>query len=107
MHLPFGLGPRMCIGAKFALEEVVLALVGLYGRWAARAIALLGALALRACRAWRWAAAGARAEPPPLCSARRYTFRLDPGREQVPLKLRQGVTLAPADGVWVTVHSRA
>lgn len=32
-HMPFGVGPRLCVGYKFALEEAVLALVGLYSRW--------------------------------------------------------------------------
>lgn len=40
---------------------------------------------------------------PPPC---RYTFRLDPGRRQVPLKVKQGITVAPAEGVWVLVRSR-
>jgi hypothetical protein len=40
------------------------------------------------------------------CAASRYTFRLDPGRQQVPLQLKQGITVAPAQGVWVMVRSR-
>jgi hypothetical protein len=33
-----------------------------------------------------------------------YTFELEPG--QVPLKVRQNLTLGPADGVFVRVHKR-
>ena len=32
-------------------------------------------------------------------------FRLAEGHEG-PLKLRMGITLTPADGVWVTAHPR-
>jgi hypothetical protein len=34
----------------------------------------------------------------------RFEFELSPG--QVPLKLRQGITLSPRDGVWVTPVER-
>jgi hypothetical protein len=43
---------------------------------------------------------------PPTPTLCRYTFQLDPGRQQVPLKVRQGITVAPAEGVWVMVRSR-
>ncbi|KAI8476255.1 MAG: cytochrome P450, CYP711 clan [Monoraphidium minutum] len=62
---PFGAGPRMCIGWRFALNEAKIALVRLH---------------------------------------QRFTFDLQPG--QVPLQLRQGLTLSPANGVWVTPVAR-
>ncbi|KIZ06916.1 cytochrome P450 [Monoraphidium neglectum] len=62
---PFGAGPRMCIGWRFALNEAKIALVRLH---------------------------------------QRFSFELRPG--QVPLKLRQGITLSPADGVWVRPIAR-
>jgi carlactone C-19 oxidase len=63
-HLPFGLGPRNCIGQRFALEEAKLAVIALY---------------------------------------REYTFKLH-SHTEVPLKLKAGITLSPANGIWMTVH---
>ncbi|KAL4419504.1 hypothetical protein ABPG77_002290 [Micractinium sp. CCAP 211/92] len=65
--IPFGLGPRMCIGWKFALQEMQVALIRLY---------------------------------------QRCVFRLA-ARQQHPLPLRAGITLAPAGGLWVTAHERS
>jgi thromboxane-A synthase len=31
--IPFGLGPRNCIGFKFALQEMMISLVRIYQRW--------------------------------------------------------------------------
>ena len=63
-YLPFGAGPRGCIGRQFALTEM---------RWA---LAVL---------------------------AQRYTLRLVPGRQVVPVMT---TTLAPRGGLWMTVHER-
>eukprot|EP00879_Flechtneria_rotunda_P008524 GHRR01008931.1.p1 GENE.GHRR01008931.1~~GHRR01008931.1.p1 ORF type:complete len:336 (+),score=98.92 GHRR01008931.1:1224-2231(+) len=62
---PFGTGPRMCIGWKFALQEAKIALVRLY---------------------------------------QDQTYELEPG--QVPLALRQNITLSPKHGVKVRVVPR-
>ncbi len=35
-----------------------------------------------------------------------YTFELAPGHDKGPLELRTGITIGPADGVWVTVKPR-
>ena len=37
----------------------------------------------------------------------RYTFRVCPHRHPGALELQMGVTLAPKNGLWVTVHPRA
>jgi thromboxane-A synthase/cytochrome P450 family 3 subfamily A len=63
---PFGAGPRMCIGWRFALNEAKIALLRLH---------------------------------------QRLEYELAPG--QVPLKLRLGITLSPAEGVIVTPKLRA
>ena len=65
-HLPFGLGPRNCIGQRFAMEEIKLALIAIY---------------------------------------RKYTFQLH-SKTKLPLPLKAGITLSPAEGVWMTVHRR-
>ncbi|KAK9803714.1 hypothetical protein WJX73_005339 [Symbiochloris irregularis] len=36
---------------------------------------------------------------------RRHSYRLTPG--QVPIKLQMGITVGPAEGVWLTVHDRS
>lgn len=60
--VPFGMGPRMCIGLKLALEEARIALIRMY---------------------------------------QRFTFHLDPTRNQVPLPVKIGITMSARDGVWV------
>ncbi|GBF96779.1 cytochrome P450 [Raphidocelis subcapitata] len=56
----------------------------------------------RMCVGWRFAMQEAVLALVRLFQA--YTFELSPG--QVPLKLRQGLTLSPAEGVWVTPVAR-
>eukprot|EP00198_Chlamydomonas_reinhardtii_P008856 XP_001698193.1 cytochrome P450, CYP711 clan [Chlamydomonas reinhardtii] len=63
-YVPFGSGPRMCVGYKMAIMVVKSVLAGL----------LL-----------------------------RYRVALHP-RQPLPLRLKTGLTLEPADGVWVTLQ---
>jgi len=65
-HIPFGAGRHMCIGFKFALEELKLTLVSIF---------------------------------------QRFTFRIT-SQTRVPLRLTPRVTMAPTDGIHVTVHPR-
>ena len=66
-YLPFGAGPRMCIGYKFALQEIMLTLIS---------------------------------------TLRKYTFSLDPSRDQSVMKTTGNLTMTPAGGVWVKISAR-
>jgi cytochrome P450 len=61
-HLPFGHGPRNCIGQRFAMEEAKLALIRVF---------------------------------------KRFTFELDRSRTALPIKVVLGITLSPADPIYV------
>jgi hypothetical protein len=117
---PFGDGGRKCIGWRFAMNVSCL--------WGARPCVAAPRCAPNSASFVGGAPAPAGCAPlgkhgPFLCADpgppapspqeakiallrlfQRFSFELSPG--QVPLKLRQGITLSPASGVWVTPVER-